>query len=298
MHDRPGRPASCAALDAKLAAVLTKTVYKEIIDQHVLTETQFQQENFKLRDREYRYYYAANKDRLPAIPDLGDESGGLSNPTYFNFINYVLWKVASAHLRDEQRGTFTAAVGKSLLEALDSEPLLYNVSYSGERPATQLQLCRSIDHLLSKLQSSGYICGYQLVWGATPGSWPADWMLKGPRLAGDVPAQASADNMKFQVKLHLPADIEGCIALRAEEEGFWGPYVSAMLAHLVTGAGYADVAADEYFVQDDWSGPKNNADALLLLFGDPLQQVDIPWYPTTLVQDWSVGGVAKPAVPV
>ena len=27
---------------------------------------------------------------------------------------------------------------------------------------------------------------------------------------------------------------------------------------------------------------------LLLLLGDPLQQVDVPWKPTTLVQDWQI----------
>lgn len=35
---------------------------------------------------EYSYYYEANKDRLPRVPDLSDESGGLSNRTYFNFV--------------------------------------------------------------------------------------------------------------------------------------------------------------------------------------------------------------------
>lgn len=33
---------------------------------------------------------AANKERLPALPDLSDQSGGLSNPVYYNFIRCVL----------------------------------------------------------------------------------------------------------------------------------------------------------------------------------------------------------------
>lgn len=33
----------------------------------------------------------------------------------------------------------------------------------------------------------------------------------------------------LQVKLHRPADIEGSIALRAEEDGFWGRAVSSMM---------------------------------------------------------------------
>lgn len=31
-------------------------------------------------------FAAANKERLPAIPDLSDNSGGLSNPVYFSFV--------------------------------------------------------------------------------------------------------------------------------------------------------------------------------------------------------------------
>jgi hypothetical protein len=45
---------------------------------------------------------------------------------------------------------------------------------------------------------------------------------------------------------------------------------------------------DEYFYQDYWSGPESTADKLLMMFGDPLQQVEVPWNPTTLVQNWTV----------
>ena len=27
------------------------------------------------------------------MPDLSDSSGGLSNPVFFNFVYYILWKV-------------------------------------------------------------------------------------------------------------------------------------------------------------------------------------------------------------
>lgn len=30
---------------------------------------------------------------LPTVPDLSDASGGLSNPAFFNFLSYILWKV-------------------------------------------------------------------------------------------------------------------------------------------------------------------------------------------------------------
>jgi hypothetical protein len=40
--------------------------------------------------------------------------------------------------------------------------------------------------------------------------------------------------------------------------------------------------------KDDWTGPKGGLGAeLLLALGDPLQAVDVPWTPTTLVMDWS-----------
>ncbi len=92
----------------------------------------------------------------------------------------------------------------------------------------------------------------------------------------------------FQVKLLRPADIEGAVALRAEEAGWWPRQLSALMGALLAAAGYPGAAADEYFAQDGWSGPEGGVGRLLLLLGDPLQQVDVPWTPTTLVQDWSV----------
>lgn len=59
-----------------------------------------------------------------------------------------------------------------------------------------------------------------------------------------------------------------------------------MLGALLVAAGYAGAGADEYFTQDEWSGPTGARERLLLLLGDPLEMVDVPWHPTTLVQDW------------
>jgi hypothetical protein len=42
-----------------------------------------------ITSREYRYYFEANADQLPRVPDLSDSSGGLSNRTYFNFVRCV-----------------------------------------------------------------------------------------------------------------------------------------------------------------------------------------------------------------
>lgn len=92
----------------------------------------------------------------------------------------------------------------------------------------------------------------------------------------------------LQVKLLQPADIEGSVALRAEEGGFWSCHVSSMLLTLLFTAGYNTAAVDEYFYQDYWQGPSRTADKLLLLFGDPLQQVEVPWTPTSLVQNWTI----------
>ena len=52
--------------------------------------------------------------------------------------------------------------------------------------------------------------------------------------------------------------------------------------------GHTSSSVDEYFFQDAWSGPTRLEDKVLLFFGDPLQLVDVPWAPTTLVQNWTV----------
>lgn len=95
--------------------------------------------------------------------------------------------------------------------------------------------------------------------------------------------------LPVQLKLQQPADIEGSVALRSEEDGFWSRYISSLITAALHEAGYA-ASVDEYFYQDYWSGPEKPADKLLLLFGDPLQQVDVPWNPTTLVQNWTLAG--------
>lgn len=39
-------------------------------------------------------------------------------------------------------------------------------------------------------------------------------------------------------------------------------------------------------MQDEWRGPQSLVDRALLLFGDPLQTVEVPWVPSSLIQDW------------
>ncbi len=47
----------------------------------------------------------------------------------------------------------------------------------------------------------------------------------------------------MQVRLHRPADLEAGVALRAEEDGFWGRPVSASLQGLLQTAGYPQARA-------------------------------------------------------
>ena len=131
-----------------------------------------------------------NKSHLPAIPDLSDLSGGLSNPYYFNFISYILWKVIAQRLRGPaERSAFGAAYGRELLsqvwpeaEALAASlavtgraasstippplsPLAFFKSETLDRPpaslppnASNTTLLGLLAELLDKLESQGYMC--------------------------------------------------------------------------------------------------------------------------------------------
>eukprot|EP00882_Tetradesmus_deserticola_P020951 GHRQ01022644.1.p1 GENE.GHRQ01022644.1~~GHRQ01022644.1.p1 ORF type:complete len:196 (+),score=84.50 GHRQ01022644.1:453-1040(+) len=172
-------------------------------------------------------------------------------------------------------------------------PCLFGASpaMTERRRAPAAAVVDSMQQLLNLLQQRGYVCGWQLVLGSLPGGWPADWSVSQQQLVGmeDVQQQEPLPaGLTFQVKLHQPADIEGCVSLRQEEDGFWSRHVSSMLAALLAAGGYSAESVDEYFYQDSWQGPSSAAGKLLLLFGDPLQQVDVPWTPTTLVQDWTL----------
>ena len=89
--------------------------------------------------------------------------------------------------------------------------------------ASEAAVVSLIVRLLDRLKAGGYCCSYQLVWGELPGGWPGNWMTVQATLEGGAPEQATPApaGLPFQIKLYLPADIEGSIALRSEEEGFW-----------------------------------------------------------------------------
>jgi hypothetical protein len=87
--------------------------------------------------------------------------------------------------------------------------------------------------------------------------------------------------------MRLPADIEGSVSLRTEQDGFWSRSVSNMIKRLLALAGYA-ATADEFFMQDNWQPPSSVQDRLLLFLGDPLNQVEVPWKAESLIQNWNV----------
>lgn len=47
-------------------------------------------------------------------------------------------------------------------------------------------------------------------------------------------------------------------------------------------------------LQDEWRGPQTLQERALLLLGDPLQTVEVPWVPTSLIQDWRLAGPSPP----
>ncbi|KAJ9506685.1 hypothetical protein QJQ45_025448 [Haematococcus lacustris] len=245
---------------------------------------------------------------------MEDGSGGLSEPLYFDFVNYCAWKVAARQLRTPSaRSEFSQRVAQELLAALwpQGRAVAQAAAQASSVPgaASEQAVVQLVTTLLEVLQSGNYLCRYQLVWGEHPGGWPQDWMVSQPTMAGAPPSASSpaAPDTVFQVKLHRPADLEGCVALRSEEEdGWWGrtggkqagsgkePHaaagatmakdqagrwgVSLMISLLLKEAGYSRAEADEFFYQDAWQvdgnaaqvrGLENGASRLLVLSCKP-----------------------------
>jgi hypothetical protein len=129
--------------------------------------------------------------------------------------------------------------------------------------ASEAAAASALSRLLSRLEASGYACGWQLVWADTPGGWPPDWHDRAPGFIGpdgapaapgDLPDSDSPGSgpgprpLAFQIKVLRPADIEASVALRSEDDGFWARHVSAMVKALLAAGGWrAD--ASEYFYQ-------------------------------------------------
>lgn len=273
--------------DPELAPLFTRAVYEANKSLNLMSEESFQAANFRLRDREYQYYYQANKDRLPRVPDLSDQSGGLSNPVYFNFVYYIAWKVVARELRSpEARSAFNAEVGRQMVQ-LVAPGAAVTIAQSREvngGVARVRDVQQAVESVLRDLQSRGYAERVQVVWGSSNSDVPYKWEgddAAAVRVTEDDAASLAA----FQVRLRRPADVEGSVSLRSEEDGFWSRAVSSMLIQLLRDGGY-DAAADEYFLQDEWEPPRGLRERLLLFLGDPLMEVEVPWRPESLIQDW------------
>lgn len=93
---------------------------------------------------------------------------------------------------------------------------------------------------------------------------------------------------ELQVRLLLPADLDGSIS-HQQEQGFY-PAIVPVALRLILQIGFNPEAkwTDLYFFQDAYRPPSSLKDKLLLAFGDPLQTVEIPWIPTSLVVDFTV----------
>lgn len=175
-----------------------------------------------------------------------------------------------------------------------------------------------IETVLDGLQRRGYAERVQVVWGQASPEVPFGWEAEGAAVmkqedaptAGLAafqvrllpPARSSRGAVRtgrrpghhpclqplcnMQVRLRLPADIEGSVSLRSEHEGFWSSSVSSMLQSLFRRAG-VDAAVDEFFFQDQWEPPQGLAERVLLFLGDPLQRVEVPWRPQSLIQNWT-----------
>lgn len=52
-----------------------------------------------------------------------------------------------------------------------------------------------------------------------------------------------------QVTLRGPADIQGSVCLRGEEDAWWGKAESSLLGAVLAAGGHPDASADEFFFQ-------------------------------------------------
>ncbi|KAK9836920.1 hypothetical protein WJX74_011061 [Apatococcus lobatus] len=287
-------------LEAHTAIMLQRSVYDALRDLKLIDERAFQISTFKLRNQEYKYYLEQHKTEMPAIPDLADNSGGLSNPAYYNFASYIQWKSAARAVQaDGDRARLHQAVGLRLADALAPEALAFAKEAAsrggGRAPPGELQ--QAVRMTMDNLRNGGYMHGYQLTWGPSPGLEPTPQQLQqqvmqqassesSPEPEPPVLLPQSSSSETFQVRLERPADISAAVSLREEEQGFWSKNASSMLQAVLSAAGYPEAAADEFFFQDKWKGPSSLKERVLLFLGDPLQQVGVPFNPTTLVQDW------------
>jgi len=241
--------------------------------------------------REVKYAFAETGFR-PEQADL--MMMGEAQHKVYDLVSYISWKVVAAHVKaPEAQAELCRTFAGSFLAGLWPDALAQIKAQNkggADVQATELQVYGAINRLLEILQKNGYLCRYQIIWDEQPGTWPQDWMEQPVTLEGRPPSatEVAPQGLGFQIKLYQPAELEGSIALRSEEEAFWPSTVPNMIMLLLEAAGYQQAFPDTYFYQDRWQGPKSWTDQLLLKLGDPLEQVGIDFYPTTLVMDWQI----------
>ena len=260
----------------------------------VLPSAQAQAEFGRLFRQEWPFYQHAYAARLPTLPSLADGAatgGGLSNPTYLNFVLYTQFKVLARHLDGAAaRDAFSRALGDRLLAAV--APGAVSVATAPPAPGEDADapLRAAIRLLVDAFVAGGYLRAYTLAWDNAVPFLPG---APGAEAAAEAAQQASGAfgssedggrATRFQLRLEQPADLEGGVALRAEEEGFWAALVPSALGALLRAANRPAVIDETYF-QDNWQSPSALRDRVLLALGDPFFQVEVPFVPDVLICD-------------
>jgi hypothetical protein len=283
-------------VDPAFASLLTGVADETREALGVLASTDAQIEFSRLFRQEWPYYQRANAARLPSLPELGNgpavgspgAAGGLSNPSYLNFVLYCLFKVLARHLNTpEARTAFTRALGDRLLAAV--APGATAVAAAPPPPGADADapLRAAIRQLLDAFVAGGYAKSYSLAWDNSmpflPGVPGADAAVAAAEAAsGAFGSRGRAE--RFQLRVEQPADLEGGVALRAEEDGFWAALVPAALGALLRSAN-RPAEIDEVYFQDAWQGPAALSDRVLLALGDPFFTVEVPFVPDVLICD-------------
>lgn len=261
-------------MSPQLASELLQSVYLTTVETGVMEAKEFQEKRFRLQRQEWPYYKEAFQHELPEqLGDLVENDGGMTYPSYFNFLSYVQWKVVADKLEDrESKNAFVRKVGRNA----------WNV-YKPEIDWMEKNMRKALANVLDFFVQGGYIDDYEIVWDNFQASVPT---LEQQWTGGsDVSDSVGVLPRAFQVRLKGPVDIVSSVALRAEEDGLWQRCVSSVLGAFLEDRGFGS-AVDEYIFQDEWTGPRTLGGKVLLLFGDPLQQVDVPFQPNAILQEW------------
>ena len=261
----------------------------------VLPSAQAQAEFGRLFRQEWPFYQRAYAARLPTLPALADGAaigGGLSNPTYLNFVLYTQFKVLARHLDGvAARDAFSRALGDRLLATVAPGAVRVAAAPPAAGEDADAPLRAGIRVLVDAFVAGGYLRAYTLAWDNAvpflPGRPGADAAAEAAQQASNAfggSEGAGGPAARFQLRLEQPADLEGGVALRAEEDGFWAALVPSALGALLRAVNRPAVIDETYF-QDTWQSPSALSDRLLLALGDPFFQVEVPFVPDVLICD-------------